>query len=112
MKKFIIIFGLVILLVGSFLAGRHVERVSRKVDIKDTIETVVEKIVFKNDSILKVNDSINLKVIEIERTYEKTVDDIIRNNPTNDYNFFSTYIERYCGRNNTDTIENSEFNIR
>ena len=113
MNKNIVTIGLIILLlIGSFFGGRYYERCSYQTDIKDTIQTVVEKIVVKNDSIFKVNDSINIKVIEIEKTYEKTIDDIIRNNPDDDYNFFSTYIERYCGRNNADSAQNSEFNIR
>lgn len=113
MNKNIVTIGLIILLlIGSFFGGRYYERCSYQTDIKDTIQTVVEKIVVKNDSIFKVNDSINIKVIEIEKTYEKTIDDIIRNNPNDDYNFFSTYIERYCGRNNSDTAQNCESNIR
>lgn len=113
MNKNIVTIGLIILLlIGSFFGGRYYERCSCQTDIKDTIQTVVEKIVVKNDSIFKVNDSINIKVIEIEKTYEKTIDDIIRNNPDDDYNFFSTYIERYCGRNNSDTAQNCESNIR
>ena len=103
---------IVILLLGSFFGGRYYEQQSYQTEVKDTIQTAIEKIVIKNDSILKVNDSINIKVIEIEKTYEKTIDDIIRNNPDDDYNFFSTYIERYCGRNNSDSTQNSEFNIR
>ena len=113
MNKNIVTIGLIILLlIGSFFGGRYYERCSYQTDIKDTIQTVVEKIVVKNDSIFKVNDSINIKVIEIEKTYEKTIDEIIRNNPDDDYNFFSTYIETYCGRNNSDSAQNSEFNIR
>ena len=113
MNKNIVTIGLIILLlIGSFFGGRYYERCSYQTDVKDTIQTVVEKIVVKNDSIFKVNDSINIKVIEIEKTYEKTIDDIIRNNPDDDYNFFSTYTERYCGRNNSDSAQNSEFNIR
>lgn len=113
MNKNIITFVLiVILLIGSFFGGRYYEQQSYQIEVKDTIQTAIEKIVIKNDSILKVNDSINIKVIEIEKTYEKTIDDIIRNNPDDDYNFFSTYIERYCGRNNSDSTQNSEFNIR
>lgn len=113
MNKNIITFGLmVILLIGSFFGGRYYEHQSYQTEVKDTIQTVIDKIVIKNDSILKVNDSINIKVIEIEKTYEKTIDDIIRNNPDDDYNFFSTYTERYCGRNNSDSAQNSEFNIR
>lgn len=113
MNKNIVTIGLMILLlIGSFFGGRYYECCSYQTDIKDTIQTVVEKIVVKNDSIFKVNDSINIKVIEIEKTYEKTIDDIIRNNPDDDYNFFSTYIERYCGRNNSDTTQNCESNIR
>lgn len=86
--------------------GKHFGN-STKIEIKDTIPTIIEKIIIKNDSILRVNDSINFKVIEIERTYEKTVDDIIRNNPDDDYNFFSAYIERYCSSNNSDAIKDS-----
>ena len=113
MNKNIITFVLiVILLIGSFFGGRYYEQQSYQTEVKDTIQTAIEKIVIKNDSILKVNDSINIKVIEIEKTYEKTIDDIIRNNPDDDYNFFSTYTERYCGRNNSDSAQNSEFNIR
>ena len=113
MSKNIVIIGLIILLlIGSFFGGRYYERRSCQTNVKDTIQTVIDKIVVKNDSILKVNDSINIKVIEIEKTYEKTIDDIIRNNPDDDYNFFSTYTERYCGRNNSDSTQNSEFNIR
>ena len=113
MNKNIVTIGLIILLlVGSFFGGRYYERQSYQTEVKDTIQTVIDKIVIKNDSILKVNDSINIKVIEIEKTYEKTIDDIIRNNPDDDYNFFSTYIERYCGRNNSDTAQNCESNIR
>lgn len=113
MNKNIITFVLiVILLIGSFFGGRYYEQQSYQTEVKDTIQTAIEKIVIKNDSILKVNDSINIKVIEIEKTYEKTIDDIIRNNPDDDYNFFSAYIERYCGYYNSDTTKNSKFNIR
>lgn len=112
MKKKLIISGLIaLLLIISFCIGRC-SRSVKETGIKDTIAPKIEKLIIRNDSILRVNDSINFKVIEIEKTYEKTIDDIIRNNPNDDYNFFSTYIERYCGQHNTDTTQNSEFNIR
>lgn len=113
MKEYIITFILVILsLIIGFFSGRYFERkaVNKIPIIEDPPE--IEYIRIQNDSILRINDSINFKVIEIEKTYEKTVDDIIRNNPDDDYDFFSTYIARYCGRYNSGTAENSESDIR
>lgn len=119
MKQNIITLGLIILLlIGAFFGGRSYEkRNSQIVIVRDTITVTIEKIMAKNDSLMKVNDSINFKVIEIEKVYETTVDDIIRNNPYDDYSFFSTYIERYnteryCGRNYPDTAQNCEYDIR
>lgn len=102
-----------LLLILSFFAGRYsVISTIPNTPVNDTIAPKIEKIIIKNDSLLRINDSINLKVIEIEKTYETTVDDIIRNNTTADYDFFSTYINRYCGYNNFDTTQNGKFNIR
>lgn len=113
MKRIIIIFILIFIYSWIvFKMGQNFESSHHNVSVNDTIKVVVEEIINKNDSILKINDSINIKVIEIEKTYEKTVDDIIRNNPYDDYNFFSTYIERYCGRNNSDTTQDCESYIR
>ncbi len=112
MKK-VFIYGLLILfLVGSFVSGMFFQRKQNSVETRDTIAPKIEQYIIHNDSILRINDSINIKVKEVEHTYEKTVDDIIRNNPRDDYEFFSTYIERYCGQHNTDTTQNSKSNIR
>ena len=112
-KYFYLVLIVIFLVLISFFSGRYYESTLNKtVVIHDTIPQEIEKIEVRNDSLLRINDSINLKVIEIEKTYEKTIDDIIRNNPDDDYNFFSTYTERYCGRNNSDSAQNSEFNIR
>jgi hypothetical protein len=112
MKKYII-YGLIILfLVGAFIGGMCFQNYRNDSELNDTITTQIEKYIIHNDSILRINDSINFKVKEITKTYEKTVDDIIRNNPHDDYNFFSTYIERYCGNDYSDTAQNSESNIR
>lgn len=112
MKEYTITFILVILsLVIGFFVSHYFERAIHKKQMVDEAP-VIEQIRVRNDSILRINDSINFKVINIEKTYEKTIDDIIRNNPNNDYDFFSTYIERYCGRYNSGAIENSESNIR
>lgn len=92
------------LIIIAFLCGRGFQRKSAV--INDTISPKIQQILIKNDSIIKINDSIDLKVIEIEKIYEKTVDDIIRNNPTDDYTFFSNYIERYSCSNNSDSIKN------
>lgn len=112
MKKKLFISGLIaLLLITAFCIGRC-SRSVKESNVNDTIAPKIEQIVIKNDSLLRVNDSINFKVIEIEKTYEKTIDDIIRNNPDDDYDFFSTYIERYCGQHNTDTTKNSKSDIR
>ena len=111
-KIFYLVLIVIFLVLISFFSGRYYENTLNKtVIINDTISQEIEKIEVRNDSLLRINDSINFKVIEIEKTYEKTIDDIIRNNPYDDYNFFSTYIERYCGYNNFDTTKNSKFNI-
>ena len=111
-KIFYLVLIVIFLVLISFFSGRYYENTLNKtVIINDTISQEIERIEVRNDSLLRINDSINFKVIEIEKTYEKTIDDIIRNNPYDDYNFFSTYIERYCGYNNFDTIKNSKFNI-
>lgn len=111
MKNSLISLTVLILIVGSFFIGRYYKS-SATADVKDTIAPKVKQIVIKNDSLLRINDSIDLKVITIEKTYEKTIDDIVRNNPSNDYSFFSTYIERYRGQYNSDTAQNSKLNIR
>ena len=111
-KIFYLVLIVIFLVLISFFSGRYYENTLNKtVIINDTISQEIERIEVRNDSLLRINDSINFKVIEIEKTYEKTIDDIIRNNPYDDYNFFSTYIERYCGYNNFDTTKNSKFNI-
>lgn len=111
-KIFYLVLIVIFLVLISFFSGRYYERTLNKtVIINDTISQEIERIEVRNDSLLRINDSINFKVIEIEKTYEKTIDDIIRNNPYDDYNFFSTYIERYCGYNNFDTTKNSKSNI-
>lgn len=114
MTKKIIYFILILaLMIISFFVGRYSKKIEHPyTPVNDTIATKIEKIIVRNDSLLRINDSINFKVIEIEKTYEKTVDDIIRNNPIDDYNFFSAYTERYSGINNYDSAKISEFNIR
>ena len=112
-KYFYLVLIVIFLVLISFFSGRYYESTLNKtVVIHDTIPQEIEKKEVRNDSLLRINDSINLKVIEIEKTYEKTIDDIIRNNPDDDYNFFSAYIERYCGYYNSDTTKNSKINIR
>jgi Asp/Glu/hydantoin racemase len=107
MKQKVLLTILVIMLVvASFFAGRF--SVTRSTgEFVDTIAPKIEKYFISNDSLLRINDSINIKVVEVEKTYETTIDDIIRNNPRDDYDFFSTYVERYRGDYNTDTIKNS-----
>lgn len=112
MKKYFIYVLIILLLIGSFVSGMYFQKSRTKAEQVDSITPVVEQYIIHNDSVLRINDSINFKVKEIEKTYEKTIDDIIRNNPTDDYTFFSTYIERYCGHNNSDTAQNSKSDIR
>lgn len=112
MKKVFIYGLLILLLVGSFVSGMFFQKKQGVVEVHDTIAPRIEQYIIHNDSLLRINDSINFKVKEVEQIYEKTVDDIIRNNPRDDYNFFSTYIERYCGQHNSDTTQNSKSNIR
>lgn len=84
--------------------GRYTKQES-KIYIKDTTE--IEKIVTKNDSIYKVNDSINYKIITVEKVYETTVNRIINNTVDSNYSFFANYIERYCNYYNSDSIKGS-----
>ncbi len=108
--KNILIVGLgVLLLIGMFFIGRSTKTLPKS---NDTIAYKIEQVIINNDSLIRVNDSITFKVKEIEKVHEKTVDDIIRNNPITDYQFFSAYIERYCGNYNSDTTQESESNIR
>jgi hypothetical protein len=102
----------IIVLIITFFVGYQCGKTQQGEVQPDTIAPKIERIVTTKDSILRINDSIDFKVKEIEKVHETTIDDIIRNNPADDYNFFSTYIERYCGYNNTDTTQESESNIR
>ena len=102
----------IIVLIITFFVGYQCGKTQQGEVQSDTIAPKIERIITTKDSILRINDSIDFKVKEIEKVHETTIDDIIRNNPTDDYNFFSTYIERYCGYNNTDTAQESESNIR
>ncbi len=102
----------IIVLIITFFVGYQCGKPRQGEVQSDTIAPKIERIITTKDSILRINDSIDFKVKEIEKVHETTIDDIIRNNPTDDYNFFSTYIERYCGYNNTDTAQESESNIR
>lgn len=110
MKRKFILAGLVLVIV-SFYVGKCSHKTEES-DFKDTIAPKIERIYIKNDSLLRINDSIDLRIIEIEKTYEKTVNNILRNNPSDDYNFFSTYIERYRGQYNTDSTQDCESDIR
>ena len=109
-SKIILVILFLFLIITSFFTGKYFSNTSK--EFKDTLDAPIQDLKAKNDSILRINDSITVKVHEIEKVYEKTVDDIIRNNPHDDYNFFSTYIERYSSRYNSDTTKNSESNIR
>lgn len=80
--------------------------------VHDTIYSQIEKIYIQNDSLLRINDSINIKVIEVEKTYEKTIDAIKHNNLDDDYLYFTNYVARYCSSYQSDSVENNEFDIR
>lgn len=105
-QKIFLTLLVIILVISSFFAGRYSVK-PQTITVTDTIAPKIEKYYITNDSLLRINDSINLKVATIEKVYETTVDDIIRNNPRDDYSFFTGYIERYCSYNNSDTAQNN-----
>ena len=105
-QKIFLTLLVIILVISSFFAGRYSVK-PQTITVTDTITPKIEKYYITNDSLSRINDSINFKVAKIEKVYETTVDDIIRNNPRDDYNFFTSYIERYCSHNNSDTTQNN-----
>lgn len=83
-KKFKYLLLLIVVGVGCWIWGHYTS---------DPIAVVRTTTI---DSIYIVNDSIETKIIYVEKEYEKKVDTIINNSDSANYVFFSNYISNYC----------------
>lgn len=71
------------------------------------VEEIKQDSIFR-DSINNNNDSIEIKIVYVEKEYEENVSTIMSNDDSLNLLFFSEYIECY---NNQRAIKNSEFDI-
>lgn len=66
----------------------------------DSLEAELAKIENKKDSINKEIDTVYIKLKVVEKEYEEKYNDILFNSTSDDYLFFTEYVERYDSINN------------
>lgn len=77
----------------------------------DSLELVISDLNLKRDSINSEIDTVNIIINKVVETYEKDYDIIIGNTTSDDYFFFTGYLERnrerlFSGNNSTTTKRN------
>ena len=112
MWKKIEIIGIILLLLG--IVGISYWQMQKKLNSIPNTEQIIDSIASKIDSIkvenitlVQKNDSIQVRIVEVERTYEKNTNTILANSVSDDYVFFSEYVARYSDSNYTRTAKNS-----
>ena len=75
--------------------------------IIDSITSKIDSIKVENITLVQKNDSIQVRIVEVERTYEENTNTILANSVSDDYIFFSEYVARYNDSNYTETAKNS-----
>lgn len=75
--------------------------------IIDSITSKIDSIKVENITLVQKNDSIQVRIVEVERTYEENTNTILANSVSDDYIFFSEYVARYNDSNYTKTAKNS-----
>ena len=73
----------------------------------DSLEHVIDSLQVKRDSIKSNIDTVKIILNNTEEKYEKDRDIILNNSVTDDYIFFTNYLERFCNRNNSDSVKNN-----
>ena len=75
--------------------------------IIDSITSKIDSIKVENITLVQKNDSIQVRIVEVERTYEENTNTVLANSVSDDYIFFSEYVARYNDSNYTKTAKNS-----
>ena len=75
--------------------------------IIDSLSNKIDSIKVENITLIQKNDSIRIKIVEVERNHEENTNTILTNNVSDDYLFFTDYIARYNDSNYTGTVKDS-----
>lgn len=98
MQKVVLIISIIVNIILAFIliSNKPVRVVSNGYINKiDSLETILTKEKGKRDSISKEIDTIFINIKENNNKYEEKVSTIISNNVTDDYIFFTEYLQRY-----------------
>ena len=97
---FIIIIMLNVFIIYRACTREKTEDVSEYITKIDSLEAELAKIENKKDSINKEIDTVYIKLKVVEKEYEEKYNDILFNSTSDDYLFFTEYVERYDSINN------------
>ena len=106
-KTVVIILFLLGVLVFSLWEIQSRRDASNIEQIIDSITSKIDSIKVENITLVQKNDSIQVRIVEVERTYEENTNTILANSVSDDYIFFSEYVARYNDSNYTKTAKNS-----
>ncbi len=112
MWKKVRIIGIILLLLGIvgisyWQMQKSLNSIPNTEQIIDSIASKIDSIKVENITLVQKNDSIQVRIVEVERTYEENTNTILANSMSDDYIFFSEYIARYSDSNYTRTAKNS-----
>ena len=106
-KTIICIVSIIInIILVSILFTRNHNRIdtSKYINKIDSLELEISNLEVKKDSIDKKIDTVFVQLKVVEKEYEEKYIDILNNNTSDDYIFFSDYIKR--NRERLDSINN------
>ena len=89
-----------IFLIYRVCTREKTEDVNEYITKIDSLEAELAKIENKKDSINKEIDTVYIKLKVVEKEYEEKYNDILFNSTSDDYLFFTEYVERYDSINN------------
>ena len=74
--------------------------------IIDSLSSKIDSIKVENITLIQRNDSIQVKIVEVEKAYEKNTNIILANDVSEDYVFFTNYVSRYIDSNYSHAAKN------
>lgn len=104
-----IILLILIILVFSciWIYNRTIKSLPDTERIIDSLSNKIDSIKVENITLIQKNDSIRIKIVEVERNHEENTNTILTNNVSDDYLFFTDYIARYNDSNYARTVKDS-----
>ena len=104
-----IILLILVILVFSYvwIYNRTVKSLPDTERIIDSLSNKIDSIKVENITLIQKNDSIRIKIVEVERNHEENTSTILTNTVSDDYLFFTDYIARYNDSNYTRTVKDS-----